>query len=421
MSRQVVFGNVSEQSGHTTWNREHWMLTDQQGNRSLSKAALFPSFPASSGEIPVLDTERAEIVSRRHLQLVDNLKQEMLDALLIEDPTNFAWLTCGGDSSRKGNAHRPVAAILVTPEARVVLCNNIDSGEIFDRELMGLGFQLKERPWTEDVAILRSDICRGRKVAVDRASVGREGSVVDLASFRMELAEREQQLLRDLSVEVTHAVEATARNFELGATESEIAGHLAHRLLRRQIEPVNLQVMADAQGWRYRHWSYGTDRVERHCVISAVGRRHGLHAGVTRTVAIGGRSEELENVHRLATLVQATGMYFTQPGWTVEETWKRVARIYEKFDVPDEWRCAEQAEVIGYSQSELLITPISQSKFRTGMAVFWHPSVRTSLVGDTMLITGKGGEILTRSTNWPSIGIQVKDVTIERPGILIRE
>jgi len=386
----------------------------------MTGTALAPNSPVSSAEMPVLDQVRLEEVNRRKELLCDYLQVKGYDSLLIQDPANFAWLTCGGDNTRKGNA-APVAAALVTPEARVILCSNIDSGQIFDRDLMGLGFLLKERPWTEDLSILRQDVCRGRKTAADTWFPGTENVAPDLLPFRLQFGPKELEHFRLLGRDVTHAVEATARNFEVGSTEAEIAGHLAHRLIKHQIQPVQMQVMADAQGWRYRHWAYGADRVERHCVIAAIGRRHGLHVGVTRTVCLGAPSDELQNVHRLASIVQATGLFFTQDGWKMEETWKRVSRIYEKFGVPDEWRCAEQAHLIGYHASESTLLPNSKQTFQKDTAIYWHPSVRSSLVGDTMLIGDGINEIITPSTNWPAISVQVKGETIERPSILIRE
>ena len=38
-------------------------------------------------------------------------------------------------------------------------------------------------------------------------------------------------------------------------------------------------------------------------------------------------------------------------GWSYDDIWSRIARIYEKFGEPEEWRAAEQAELIGYSPS----------------------------------------------------------------------
>jgi Xaa-Pro aminopeptidase len=390
------------------------------GALAMSTIALSPDSPMSSGEIPVVDQGRIEDVARRQSLLVEYLQLKGYDGLLLQDSANFAWLTCGGSNFRQGNPV-PTAAALVTADARVILCNNADSGQLFDRELMGLGFLLKERPWTEDLSILRQDVCRGRKIASDSWVPGTEFVGADLTAFRRQLSEREQNDLRKLGGQTAHAIEATGRNFEPGATETEIAGHLTHRLMKHQIQPVHLQVMADGQGWRYRHWSFGQDRVERHCVISVIGKRDGLHVGASRTICLGAPSTEMQEVHRLSTLVMSTGMVFSQAGWSMQETWKRVSRIYEKFGVPDEWRCADQADLIGFRPSEGTLLPSSSQTFQSGMAVYWHPSVRSSLVTGTILIREEGFELLTPSQNWPSLSIRVKGITLDQPGILIRE
>ena len=147
-------------------------------------AIIPPRSPVSSGELPIPDFERVECVSQRHQQLANYLREQQLDGLLIQEPANFAWLTCGGDSLRKGNSQHPIASILVTQDARVVLCNNIDSGQLFNLELAGLGFLLKERPWTEPPEILQQDVCRGRTVAADSVVTGVDCPVVDLRVLR---------------------------------------------------------------------------------------------------------------------------------------------------------------------------------------------------------------------------------------------
>lgn len=370
--------------------------------------------------MPLMDMARSTEVARRHALLIEYLRLKGLDGLLLRDPGNFAWLTCGGDNTRRGGSE-PIAAILVTSEARVILCNNVDSGQIFDRELSGLGFLLKERPWTENLEILRHDCCRGRRIGADVLFPGTEQVGADLLPFRLSLSPREITQLRALGKDLSHAIEATCRNFEPQESEFDIAGQLSHRLIKHQIQPVRMQVMADGVSWKYRHWSYGTDRVERHCVIAAVGRRHGLHLAAARTVCLGQPTQELYDVHRLATVVQATGIYFTQVGWPMAETWKRVARIYEKFGVPDEWRCADQADVLGYGDVESTLIPTGAEPFSRHTVVHWHPSVRSSLVGDSVLLRDDGNELLTPSNNWPLLTVQVKGEDVDRPGILIRE
>ncbi|MCA9090774.1 MAG: hypothetical protein KDA90_19300, partial [Planctomycetaceae bacterium] len=105
----------------------------------------------------------------------------------------------------------------------------------------------------------------------------------------------------------------------------------------------------------------------------------------------------------------------------VSETWQRVARMYEKFGIPNEWRLAEQAEFVGYGPCEDRLTPQSTREIPSGAAIHWHPSVRSALVSDTMLVHANGREVITPPENWPSLVVKVKGAEFQRPAILIRE
>ncbi len=385
----------------------------------MALLTLAPTTPVSSGEIGTIDVQRADEVDRRHQRVAEYLAASGHDALLLTLPHNFAWMTAGGEGTRPGSEEM-VAALFITADARVVLAGSVDSGQLFDCELHGLGFQLKERPWHEPRTVLLEDLCRGRHVASDSGLFGTDNIEKHLVHFRTPLAQRDWPLLRNLGRAVTHAVEATARTFHQGETEAEVAGQLAHRLLKHEITAVRLQVMAGGQGHRYRHWGYGSDCIERTCVLSAVGRRHGLHVGVTRTVTFGQPTKAIEDTHHLAAIVQTTGMFFSQVGWTVSDTWDRMARIYEKYGAPDGWRQADQAEGMGYRIDEFPVVPGGRPRLRSGTALFWHPSVRTAAVGDTILVRKQGFELLTSSENWPELTIEVKGTKIRRPNLLIR-
>lgn len=380
---------------------------------------LSPQDPALSQEIRAFDLSRAEEVEQKHRLLIEYLRLRGHDALLIQSPSMFAWLTAGATNVRSGQS--PFAALFVTEEARVVLTNQVDSPHLFDRELNGLGFLLKERPWTDDPQAIRQDCVRARKVAADCWYPGTENVSRDLLDFRLKLTPREIDSYRELGRMLAHSVEATARGLRQGETEQEIAGQLAHRLLRHGIEPVQLQVLADNQGHRYRHWNAGADRLERHCVLAVTGRRQGLHARVSRTIAFGSPTAEVQDTFDVATLLQTTGMYFTQAGWQIHETWKRVERIYEKFGVPDEWRLAEQATFLGYSAAEERVIPDSCREIPSTSVMSWHPSVRGSLVSDTVLIHSNGSEVITPHDNWPTVTVRVKGIPMSRPGVLLRE
>jgi Xaa-Pro dipeptidase len=376
--------------------------------------------PVSSGELQILDLERASEVERRHQVLAAYLDLQGDDALVIQRPSNFAWLTGGGDNLRPGSPD-PTTSLFITREARVALCNSVDSLQVFDRELSGLGFQLKERPWDEPRQVLVQDLCRGRRVATDVPAPGMRDAENELADFRRSLSEREIVTLRRLARMLTHAVEATARNFAIGDTEAEVAGQLAHRLLRHQMTPVRLQVLADGQGRRYRNWSHGSDRIERFCTIGAVARMHGLHCGVTRTVSLGQPPNALLEAHQTASLVAATAFFFSQAGWDSQQTWQRIERIYEKYGAAEEWRSAEQGDVTGYEAVEIPFTPRTKIRLSTGTPIFWRPSVRIAAIGETILIHADRTEVLTKPEDWPQLSVNVKGMSVQVPDILIRE
>lgn len=371
----------------------------------------------SSGEIPIIDLDRGAAIDRKHRLLAEYLGLKGVDGLLIQNPANFAWFTAGGENIRQGT-QEPVASLFLTRDARVVLTSNVHSGQLFDRELNGFGFQLKERSWQETRGILCQDMCRGRNVLAD---TGPQSIDHELADFRRILDDRECDALRDLSRDMAHAVEATARNVQQGDKEAEIAGHLAHRLLRHGIAPLRMQVMADFQGHRYRHWGYGEDPINRHCVISAVGRRRGLCAGVTRSLCFGQPPGEMVETHQAATILLATSIYFSKAGWEVAEVWKRIGRIYEKLGIAEEWRLADQGETVGYETSGIVMTPGETKPLATKMAVHWHPSVRFAATGETILVRDDQPEWLTRPDGWPMINVNVKGDRIACPDMLCRE
>jgi Xaa-Pro aminopeptidase len=373
----------------------------------------------SSGELPVISPERAGDIEQKHQRVAQLLKDNRFSALLLQRPWNLAWFTSGADFTRNGSSET-TASLFLLPDARVVLSNNIDSRQLFEGSLAGLGFQLKERPWHENPAVLVEDLCRGRVVASD-SGIARTTDVSEkLLNLRLPLNPLECERLRELGLQVAHAVEATARNFACGVSEAEIAGQLAHRLLKHKVLPERLQVCGDGISQRFRHWTPSDDPVERFCTLTAIGRREGLCAAVTRTVCFGEIPDDLRAAYQIVLMTQATGMYFSQAGWSVSETWKRVARIYEKFGHTEEWEFADQAEVIGYRPCELRVTPTSDFTLLPGMAMFWHPSVGPVSIGDTMLIGPNGLEVLTPTEQWPMTKVDVKGSAILRPDILQR-
>jgi Xaa-Pro dipeptidase len=269
----------------------------------MSSTMVDLSDPLDSAEFAVVDTERLSEIATRHQRVAEFLRQEDYAALLIQQPSNFAWLTAGGCNERGGSTGF-TGALFVTPEARVIVCSNADTAQFFEVEVGHMGFQLKERPWFEPRGVMLADLCRGRRVASDIPFNGTTDVAPRLLEMRLPLSEYDHTRLRNAGKLLTHAIEATARGFTPGRTEAEFAGELSHRLFKHGLRPERLQILADGRGSRFRRWTYDQSVVQRYCTISAVARFHGLYVGAARTVCWGDASAELLKAFEPAALVR---------------------------------------------------------------------------------------------------------------------
>lgn len=363
---------------------------------------------------------RADDVAEKQKRVAEFLTTHNFDALLLQRPENIAWMTAGADVTRAGSSET-TASVFMTPDARLVIANNVDSPQLFERELYGLGFQLKERPWQRPRGELVEDLCRGRRVASDCGFPSTIQVDDKLSALRLPLTSLECERMRQLGRIVVHAVEATAMSFGRGQTEAEIAGEVAHRLIKRTVVPGRIQVCADGRGSRFRHWSYGDTAVKDYVQISCVARRWGLNVGVTRTVAFEQMPEDLRVAHQKSVLMHATGMFFSKAEMASGDLWAKVRRIYEKFGLPNEWLLADQAEVVGYKLQEWNLVSEPERILTAPIPVFWHPSIGPSTAGDTILVTKNGTELLTPIRNWPRITVHVRNSPVQCADVLIRD
>ena len=63
---------------------------------------------------------------------------------------SVAWFTAGGDLGQSLGSEASTVLLFVNRTNRAVITDNVQSARVFEEELAGLGFQLKERPWYGD-------------------------------------------------------------------------------------------------------------------------------------------------------------------------------------------------------------------------------------------------------------------------------
>lgn len=363
--------------------------------------------------------ERRVDIDAKQARVAGFLQQVGCEGLLVLNPENVAWLTAGGcglgilDPSSQ-------PALLYNLEQRWLLCANVDSQRLFDEELDGLGFQLKEWPWHWGRTRLLTDLCQGRVLACDR-TVG-ECKVVgeSLRRMRRTLTPYEQTCLRSLGQVVAHAVEATCRTMTPEKTEREIAGQLSHRLLNYGVQPLALEVAADGRSRLYRRPRFGDTPVRRQCVLSATGSKFGLSASASRSLCFGPPDATLRQEYDAACKVTATYISGTRPSVAPREIFQIGRRIYQTSGFEHEWLCNPQGHITGRAPVELPLTPDTDELLQASWAIIWHATVGAACSCDTLLITDDGTELLTPSESWPLKCIRIQGEEYHRPYLMVR-
>ncbi|MFO0881643.1 MAG: M24 family metallopeptidase [Gemmataceae bacterium] len=375
-----------------------------------------------SGFAVEVNSDRRADIEAKQLRVAALLRELGRDGLLLLDPENVAWITSG--ATMRGHldpATHP--AVFCTAEGRWLICSNVDSQRMFEEELDGLGFQLKEWPWHWGREQYLADLCSNRRMACDRPPLV-EGDLLHvnarLQQMRRTLSPYEQACLTALGQLVAHALEAACRTLKPQDTEREVAGQLAHRLLHRGVMPVHVGVAADGRSRSYRRFSFTATPIDQYAVLMVTGRKYGLHATASRMVAFGEVPAEIREEFNAVVRVSASYLASTWPDAVPREILQAGRRIYQLSGHEHEWLLAPQGFVTGRAAVEINFTPQTVDLTHPGWAVTWNATAGAAVSSDTYLVTERGPLTVTPAESWPLKRVRIQGAECIRPDILVR-
>lgn len=355
--------------------------------------------PPTAAGLVVIDPRRVDVDAKQEL-IGQLLHDSGCDGLLVLHPPNFRWLTAGaGPVGLAGRDEAP--ALFFNPQQRWLLASATDSPRFFADELDGLGFQLKEWHWSASRDQLLADMVYGRTVASDQPFRDCKPTGAFFAARRRRLGLYETDRLAELGRIVAHAVAATARHFDWGDTEEEIAGHVAHRLLRHGAEPVAIQVTGDGRGRRHRRRGFRPVPVERSCTIQATARHFGLHATAARTVFRSAPDETERAEFEFALRTRVAHLALTTVGGPVAATLDAGRAVLRPTPFEHEWRLAPAVCLTGREPSEGVFRVGVDDRWLTGWAAVWQERIGAAAVVDTYLLEDAGWRPMTPPIEWP--------------------
>ncbi len=340
------------------------------------------------------------------------------EAAVLFMPAHVSWL-CGGFNLRGLFADTERPGVYTNGKQRWLLCSNLDTQRLFDEELDRLGFQLKEWHWSTGRAALLGELTAGKKIATDRPFPNMPLVNEKLRTIIRPLSAFDRVGYLDLGRHVAHAVEATARAADPGETEREIAGHLAHRLLRHGVEPAAVSVAVLAGAGRYPRPGFTDAALEGVCRLQVTGTRDGLYATAARTVSFGPPAPEARREHDDACRLSAVYRSLLVPDGSFAAVGARGQQLTDKTPYEFDGRLAQLGYGTGRVAAEELRRLGQDEPFAAGQAVVTQAKCGSALVADT-LIVGMPPAAATPCAEWPFKRITLGDAAFDVPDLLVR-
>jgi Xaa-Pro aminopeptidase len=368
--------------------------------------------------------ERAEEASVKLERLMAFLKRESLAGILIQKPSNFAWVTAGA-AGRAADGRRSAAlALFVRADGRrFLIAGAADILRLEREDLIGLGFEGREIPWHESKlpADVAAELAAGRPFGSDRPAAGARRLDSELTGLRTPLLDSEVRKYRWLGRRCAEVLDAVCRRLAPGMTERGIEAMVAAELMRHAIQPVSLRIATDDRILKYRApFASGKQKLEKLAMVDICAARWGLHVAAARFVHFGSLPPELKKGLEAVARVNAGLWARTLPGTRASALLEGAIEDYWDSGYPEEWHRGGQGGATGYEELDWSALPGSPHVIQSGMVFSWTPNVQGLSVRDTILVLGDSLEVLTEIRNWPVVESRALGRVYRSPGILIR-
>ena len=358
-------------------------------------------------------------LNAKHDQVVDWLRNEGLDGLLLKRNENVAWLTGGAVELRVLTPNETgVAALLVTAEGgRYYLTTANEAPRLHDEEFGALDFEPVIFPWYGNETDAKAlELARGQ-VASDTPIPG--FAHAHLYPLRASLQETEIARYRWLGAQTADAVTAVLKQLKPGLTEYEMEAQIASALLSRGILPSVYLMAADERIFHYKHAVARGKKLEKYGMLNLCARKWGLKVSITRFVHFGPLPSDLADKFHIASQVNAALLDATRIGVTSTELFRVAADTYASKGFPREELLHHQGGATGYWEREWVATPDGKEQVVNNQAFAWNPSIRGGKVEDTVLLRDGQIELLTPTPELPALESSANGNSYPATGVLV--
>jgi len=355
----------------------------------------------------------------KHNQIVEWLRSEKLDGILLKRNENIAWLTGGAVEVRVLTPNETgVASLLVTAEGkRYYLTTNNEAPRLHDEEFGALDFEPVLFPWyannTDQKAL---ELARGQ-VASDTQIPG--FAHTHLYPLRAALQESEIARFRWLGKQTGAAVTASLQMLEPRDSEYLMEAQIAVELLCRGILPSVYLMAADERIVKYKHAVARGKKIDKYAMINLCARKWGLTVSITRFAHFGPLPGDLEEKFHASAQVNAALLDATRAGITSAKLFTAAKEAYAREGFAGDEQLHHQGGATGYWEREWIATPKGKERVVNNQVFAWNPSIRGGKVEDTVLLRDGKIELLTPTPDLPALDSSANGNSYPATGVLI--
>ena len=332
------------------------------------------------------------------------------ETLVATRPAGVRWLLCGRGRPVSTSSSNADYTVVLTGNADLVLFPDIEESRVTAEERFEeLGYEPVPFPWHEGPQGMLAELVGGRAMLTG-------DSLEEIVSpLRLELGAEERDRYRAAGKDVADAMVEALRALDPGATEVAVAADLAARVRRRGFFPPVVLVAGEQRQPVHRHPLPTDAPIGAHALLAVTAERHGLHVSMTRLASFGPPSQDLQDLVRKASFVDAAALDASRPGETLGHVFSRIEEAYVAHGFPGEWRRHHQGGLTGYAGREVFAVPDDPTVIPASAAVAWNPSITGGAKSeDTALVTPDGVEVITRTPELPEFDFGV----VPRPAVV---
>jgi Xaa-Pro dipeptidase len=349
------------------------------------------------------------------------LNEYRLDALILSRRENFAWFTCGSDSTLALSWPEGGATLVITPVKKYLVAYSTDIAHFMEEEVRGQGFEaIAPRPYTGSTIGEIEKLISGRRTASDMPLPGAKVMAEEIIRLHYPLTRHEIARYHEVGSESGEVMQTVATELQPGESELQIAGRLLKAYKERGFHIHVLLVGADARVARHRHPFPTFNRLDKYALLAMAVSKYGLHVLCSRMVHFGSPPSELVDKHRAVATIHAHMVANCVPGNPFAELHALQRRLFDELGYPDEWNRHFQGGMTGYNLVDASFLTDPKRSAESGQAFGWFITITGVKTEETCVIAGGSAQILSYSPDWPTISIQAGNRMVAIPDILVR-